>query len=399
MKLCEFFIPVVIISCLFALILPVDQCVQVQDYGCALKMDDGQRILSLQHQLLQVFLILDGPQSREYQRALTVSLHLWEWMKASDHPAWHIFKHNASAWNEESGEICFSVLAREVASNGVRADCAAVSRKFNLIKPKMQVARDLKLDLCGEDFASKKHARVLKDSVDVQAAVVFFQRMIRQLANGTHRHFGSDCGKLDAKARRAKGARRTVPAEVLPILSKKKTDATLVTVRAKLKKSHKNFWVWPHKDIWPAAHPTDPDLEGCDASEEESESASSSEADVVEELKAVDGQNAKHGRKRKRSGSAQQDEKLLNRVVAVPAWCLGQAWARKAFGGRQAARQARLHGRLEESKKTGCLDCRFFHDRDYLLQLTKRQVNKYLVACQDEAQAVDTPFVIDASLL
>lgn len=373
---------------------------QVQDYGCALKMDDGQRILKLQHQLLQVFLILDGPQSREYQRALTVSLHLWEWMKARGHPAWHIFKHNASAWNEESGEICFSVLAREVASNGVRADCAAVSRKFNLIRPKMQVARDLKLDLCGEDFTSKKHAKVQRNSSDVQATVVFFNKMIRQLTNGTHRHFDKDCGRLDAKARRSQVARRTVPAEVLSILSRKKTDATLSTVRAKLQKSHANFWVWPHKDIWPAAQPIDPDLEESDASGD-AESVTST-SDVDEDEVKVDVQRAHEphrSRKRKRSGSAHQDGTLIGRVVAVPAWCLGQKWARQVFGGKRKANQARLHGRLEESKKSGCLDCRFFHDVDYVLQLTKRQVKDYLVAREDEEGAVDTPFLVDPSSL
>ena len=68
-------------------------------------MDDGERLLTTMYKLLIVFLILDSSQSREYQRALTMSIHLWEWMRVNDHAGWQIFRQNASAFNEESGEI------------------------------------------------------------------------------------------------------------------------------------------------------------------------------------------------------------------------------------------------------------------------------------------------------
>ena len=58
-----------------------------------------------------------------------------------------MFKNNASVFNEESGKICFSVLAREIAGSGVRSDCDAVSRKFSLIKSKIQISQDLSVDL------------------------------------------------------------------------------------------------------------------------------------------------------------------------------------------------------------------------------------------------------------
>ena len=87
---------------------------QVQDYGCSLKLDDGNNVLEMQHRLLTIFLLLDGPQAREYQRALSTSVHLWEWMRSTDHSAWSTFVNNASAFNELSGEICFSVLALEL---------------------------------------------------------------------------------------------------------------------------------------------------------------------------------------------------------------------------------------------------------------------------------------------
>ena len=104
-------------------------------------MDDGERVIVYQLRLLKVFLVLDNKQCKEYQRALSMSIVLWFRMRAHNHPAWQIFKNNASAFNEESGEICFSVLARgiAIASSGIRSDCKAVSRKFCLIKSSVAV--------------------------------------------------------------------------------------------------------------------------------------------------------------------------------------------------------------------------------------------------------------------
>ena len=91
---------------------------------------------------------------------------------------------NASMWNEESGEVCFSVLARDIASSRVRSDVSKVSEKFELIKMKMETAADLKVDLCGDDFADRKHRKIQMDSKEVQATVVFFRRMITSSAGG-----------------------------------------------------------------------------------------------------------------------------------------------------------------------------------------------------------------------
>ena len=174
---------------------------QVQGYGCSLKMDDGEKVLEMQYRIMSIFLLLDGPQAREYQKALSTSVHLWEWMRRTGHPAWSMFKNNASVFNEESGEICFSVLAREIAGSGVRSDCDAVSRKFSLIKSKIQISQDLSVDLCGDDFASRDHGKVERKSEEVKAASSFFKRMIRQLINKSHRHYGPDCGVLDQTER------------------------------------------------------------------------------------------------------------------------------------------------------------------------------------------------------
>ena len=367
----------------------------MQDYGCSLKLDDGEKILEMQHRVMTIFLLLDGPQAREYQKALSTSVHLWEWMRAKSHPAWSIFKNNASVFNEESGEICFSVLAREIAGSGIRSDCEAVSRRFALIKSKIQVSQDFNVDLCGDDFASRDHCKVDRRSEEVKAASSFFKRMIRSLTSGSHRHYGPDCGVLDQKDRRRQAARKTVAAEVMPKIKLKVADQ-LGQVSKTVEASHRAYWVYAHRDIWPAAKPSLPNWD--DDSDEDGEKKTEKLQEKKTEKKEEKSEHKSNSRPRKRPRT--EDDPAagwIGRVVAVPAFCLGERWSLQVFGSKSARNAARLHGRLEPSTRRRHVDCRFFHDNEYVLQLTHKQVSKYLVPVNEENNVQDTPFHEEAS--
>ena len=71
-------------------------------------------------------------QCSEYVRALTASLLQWSEYQRVNHPCWQLFTNNASAFNEVSGEISLSVLAREIARGCVRSDSKKVSQTFKL---------------------------------------------------------------------------------------------------------------------------------------------------------------------------------------------------------------------------------------------------------------------------
>ena len=162
-------------------------------------------------------------------------------MRSHNHPCWQIFVHNASCFNEESGEVCFSVLARGIAGSGVRSNCEAVASKFRLVKTKIDVAEDLKFDLCGDDFAVKRHRRIKSTSTEVMTTITFFQRMIRNLLRRRHRTYEADCGFLGATARRNQSERKTVPAEVVPRLhSDVKTSFDLLVPA--LDRTLNQFW-------------------------------------------------------------------------------------------------------------------------------------------------------------
>ena len=145
--------------------------------------------------LLKVFLLIGGKCCTEYIRALTASILLWSFYERSQHPCWQLFQHNASAFNEESGEISLSVLARDIARSGVRSDCPKVSSTFQLVKAKSELAQDIDVDLAGEDFGSDEHGRRIRDDCDeVVATTAYLRTVIRHILAGSYMHYDKECG-------------------------------------------------------------------------------------------------------------------------------------------------------------------------------------------------------------
>ena len=87
-------------------------------------------------------MLIGGRQCSEYINALTASIMLWGHYESVNHPCWQLFKQNASAFNEEAGEIDLSMLARDIARGGVRGDLKKVSQTFSLVKAKSELAQE-----------------------------------------------------------------------------------------------------------------------------------------------------------------------------------------------------------------------------------------------------------------
>ena len=114
----------------------------------------------------------------EYIRALKASIMLSGHYESTQHPGWQLFRHNASAFNEESGEISLSALARDISRGEVRNDCEKVSKTFKLVKAKAEVAEDIRIDLAGDDSGSEARGRSVKvDCPEVKATSAFFRSL------------------------------------------------------------------------------------------------------------------------------------------------------------------------------------------------------------------------------
>ena len=352
-------------------------------------MDAGEDVLRAQARLLKVFLMIGGRKCTEYVNALSASILLWGHYESIDHPAWQMFRNNASAFNEESGEISLSMLARDIARTGVRSDLDKVSRTFALVKAKAEVAQDIGIDISGDDFGSDIRGRELKtDSPEVVSAAAFFATVIRHILTSTYRHYDKSCGVL---AKGVTTARVTVPMEAFTA-SFRSVAPDLKQTMSKLRSSTVSFWVTPHADIWPGAIPAI-----IFDSEEEEEAGgagaaggqAAGEGNRAKRKAPGDGAGAAGGAKKAKKASA---DELVGCVVAVPAWKFGAVWAGHNFA---QPRKAVLIGdvvQFDPNRRTENFLVAMREDAGYKLRLNQSEVEEFKLDGAAAAAAKDTPW-------
>jgi hypothetical protein len=170
----------------------------VQDYGIALKLNDGKRIMTCMVRLLKVFMCLQkGNRQSEYITVITAQLMIFaDWISKDTatpgHPMLKQFLDNPSVMNEEGGEIALSVMFRGMAAVGKTADRASYEKEFRLIHERMAAARDLKLDIVDDGLDNRDAQRckqMTDDKVDaeVEAVTAHFKLILREMKNKSWR--------------------------------------------------------------------------------------------------------------------------------------------------------------------------------------------------------------------
>jgi hypothetical protein len=353
-----------------------------------MKMDAGADVLRAQALLLKLFMLIGGAKCSEYINALSASLLLWGQYEQCNHPCWQLFQHNANAFNEESGEISLSVLARDISRGGVRSDCKKVAQTFKLVKAKAEVAEDFGIDLAGDDFGSDNNGRCIKtDSSEVKTTTAYLRTVIRHILSETYRHYDKDCGHL---AKGVRTARPTVGMQAFTACFRSVLPAVDAAV-AKLKKSTVGFWVAAHADIWPAAIPSI-DF-GSDQSDVEiddlRQAGSGKVADKHKRKEKSEGSEASSGAKKAKNAS---NDELVGCVVAVPVWKFGAAWAGRNF---QRTMTAVLIGdvvALDPKRSKGPFSVAMRGEKGHILLLKRSEVVEFRLEGAAAAAAEDSPW-------
>ena len=186
------------------------------------------------------------------------------------------------------------------------------------------------------------YGTVDEKSPDVVAATAFFKKMIRQLQSKSHHHFDATCGFLDKKARGQNAARQLVAAEVIPPIKWKNALTRLSSVAVQMKAVMNRYWVYQHRDIWPAAQPE------LAVSLGEDSDGSAEEAKGGDDAKAAPVRRVGRKGKRARSPSVHSSESselegddgvlFIGRIVSCPAWLIlwegmghGTIWVKEGW--------------------------------------------------------------------
>jgi hypothetical protein len=398
--------------------------VQVQDYGCAVKMDQGRRVVLGQAKLLKLFMLLRGKDTYEYEKAILASLLVWARNKRGKSFLWKMFKQNACAFNEEAGEVAFSVLARQVSKGGLRADLEACDKAFKLSKVNIQVADDFNVDLCGDHMGDTKRFTINVDDDSVNATVAFFEEAVRKILANRYREYDDDYGKV----RRNDRARVTVPMANVETKFQEDSKTLLETAESKLIAYINGRNLSKYRHMWPVD--ADDQVDAFMASEEASEDESNnvqidqSPENVVVDVKRNNRNSSKRvldviseqesssdaplsrmkktnisPRRRKKTkytriifnGTRREKETLVGTILAVKAFKFGpRKWANQVF---RAPSSAVLHMQIDKIVSgSNWAYCTMLHHPQsaYAKLLNTKEVCQF--ACKPGCEHHDTPF-------
>jgi hypothetical protein len=104
--------------------------------------------------------------------------------QARNDVVYQMLKCDSTIFNEEVGEMSFSVLARKLMSSPIRANVDDVNSHF------MEIARDLSVDC--KVFASLNGRYLCAESEEVKHTIVYFRALVADMEVGAWQHYSPD---------------------------------------------------------------------------------------------------------------------------------------------------------------------------------------------------------------
>ena len=156
------------------------------DYGISLRCDSGKLVLKKLVPMLKLLILLrGGKDSTEYIRCILVQLQLLKYHQQHDDALWTMFCNQFSVFNEESGEISFSILARTVLGHSNKSDLEHMNTMYRQINRVRQIDDSFQND-GGATFKSDKnwHKKFTSDSEMVTTIGQFVKARVREIAIG-----------------------------------------------------------------------------------------------------------------------------------------------------------------------------------------------------------------------
>jgi hypothetical protein len=254
--------------------------------------------------VLQVLICLDPKKgSTHYTRVITLQLLVLLYQERNKTPAWAMLINNFSVFNEETGELAFSVLARCVLGDSLKSKFDHLNNMYTLLHTYISLAEDVKNDMSLDVTAQAWRKKIMADSTEVLAVRAWFESFARRIRHNSWFVYEGETGYKNAStATRHQTTRGTAP----PMFSENRITAGVEHVLAKCRKmlvdnrfGYQVSHVWPEfKDQVPvpapgALHPID------------DEGVTSDDSDA--EYLPTDAQEEKQSRKRKDAPDAKSD--------------------------------------------------------------------------------------------
>ena len=179
---------------------------------------------------------------------LTFMLVLRYW-RVSNFCAYHMMKNNMAMFNEELGELTFSILARSVLADHTRDDFDHMDRLFRLLR----VYRDVKSDVVADNSSSANtlnwRHKINKEGDEVTSTQLFFKKIIKQMVNGTYKSYD---GTPKCYSNAQSGSELRIKSNS-PVVYMQLPELTiyLQTLLASIKVDMNTNFLYQYSHIWP----------------------------------------------------------------------------------------------------------------------------------------------------
>ena len=140
-------------------------------------MNDYALVEVLLAKMYKVMIIL---RCNDYAKAIYVQMQIMAYHRMQDSFFWKMMQQNICAFNEEGGEVTFSVLSRLVVGDSTRDYFEHIDKHYYLLHLYRQTNEDVFNDI-GDPLIKHNHYKIPQDGEEVQAVAAYFLDKIREL--------------------------------------------------------------------------------------------------------------------------------------------------------------------------------------------------------------------------
>ena len=221
---------------------------QIHDFGIMLTLEDGKLAVRSLMRLLWLLMMLVRERSSEYVNAIIMQLLILCHQMDNELPHWHILRDSLSTYNEEAGEISFSMLARAVLGDTLKNKIEHMDKMYTLIHTFRSVEEDLHTDTDRKGKSTSWRHSVDASSEEVVSTVAHFSEIIRGLQQGTFKVYD---GSMTSFKNRTHALRNLEDYKCqLPLWQPDQTGRVRRHL-ARCKKTYISYWTVDFSDIWP----------------------------------------------------------------------------------------------------------------------------------------------------
>ena len=190
-------------------------------------------------------------QGHNYPKIQLAHLLIMQYWNKYDSCATRMMTDNMGIYNEEFGEITFSMLAKCTIGDTIKDDFDYMNKMYTLLP----ILRDLKDDILDDSNVSDKlswrHV-IDEQGEEVLTCSVFFKRIIRQICSGTFKAYNPS-GYVYKNSITSISEMQT---SSLPLvwMDNDNIESYINDLYGKIYKDVSTFFLHQHVDIWPGAH-------------------------------------------------------------------------------------------------------------------------------------------------